>query len=55
MSASSDYSMIKLLGLLLVVGTGGMLGLQKAKQLQNQAAWLAALEGFLRSMQTEIG
>lgn len=54
MSASSGCSMIKLLGLLLVVGAGSMLGLQKAKQLQNQAAWLAALEGFLRSMQTEI-
>lgn len=54
MSASSGCSMIKLLGLLLVVCTGSMLGLQKAKQFQNQAAWLAALEGFLRSMQTEI-
>lgn len=46
--------MIKLLGLLLVVGAGSMLGLHRAKQLQQQAAWLEALEGLLRSMQTEI-
>ena len=46
--------MIKLIGLLLVIGTGSMLGLHKAGQLRHRVTWLAALEGLLRSMQTEI-